>query len=779
MYPPPFIVLFVLGAMAIFVVGGLCGIIALSKVAKLRKQVDWLKWTLIDSPASSGGRERAVQPARMQSGPRPTRPPGAAGPSQPPRRPSPPPGESPVASPRPPAAGAAPAAGSGRASGLSLEMLVGTQWMARAGVVMFLIGLAFLLRFAYDHDLIGEAGRLAIGCLSGAVLLIAGERARRQSYNALFQALMGGGLATFYVCIYFSFAVYNFTAPEIAMTLAVLVTAASVVLAVAYNARSIAILGLIGGYMSPLFLGAGPARPEILLTYVFVLSLTALGVACHRRWRAVGSVAFVGAVGMYWLWYGAHYEPAEMGLALLFTTLFYVLFLAVPAVHGILRQTRLGAEDLVLVGVNSAVWLLSYYVLLYRDHMELLGFMAVAQAVIIFGLFAAYRRGNAADVTGAQSMLVVALILATLAIPLQVRVYGLPIVWAAEAVLLAFLGLRYQNRLCQLAAFPVLFLAIGSLWLNLPLHTAPFTPVFNAPFASWLLVTAAAAAVAWMFHRWGENRGAALFDGLLSGSTDVRPREVAAFIAYCLGCAALSLEAWTYWQFNHAAGPYRAVHQFDTLILLWSIIPLGTAVVLRRLRISRFNACVLGVSVVGVIVFAIGMSQYSGQGRWFTGMPGFWARLAFPAALFLILRLMDAAQDAECRFMEIAAHLAVTVLVTAECLRWTQAAPSIQPEMGVGIVSALWALHGVILIWLGLVGSVKAWRVLGFVLFGMAAGKTLLIDTQMISEVYRVVSYLGIGVLLLLGGYFYQRYSARLAALTAEKREDASPNVTP
>ena len=49
----------------------------------------------------------------------------------------------------------------------------------------------------------------------------------------------------------------------------------------------------------------------------------------------------------------------------------------------------------------------------------------------------------------------------------------------------------------------------------------------------------------------------------------------------------------------------------------------------------------------------------------------------------------------------------------------------------------------------------------GFVLFAVSLGKIFLLDLPSLSSAQRALSFLAVGAVLLLGGFFYQRLSAQ------------------
>jgi uncharacterized membrane protein len=85
-------------------------------------------------------------------------------------------------------------------------------------------------------------------------------------------------------------------------------------------------------------------------------------------------------------------------------------------------------------------------------------------------------------------------------------------------------------------------------------------------------------------------------------------------------------------------------------------------------------------------------------------------------------------------------------------------------QRGHSAVSAFWGLVGLVTLYVGLTRGLRALRLGGFALFGLALAKLFLYDLANLSSITRALSFLAVGAVLLLAGFFYQR-------LTAEPRE--------
>ena len=85
-------------------------------------------------------------------------------------------------------------------------------------------------------------------------------------------------------------------------------------------------------------------------------------------------------------------------------------------------------------------------------------------------------------------------------------------------------------------------------------------------------------------------------------------------------------------------------------------------------------------------------------------------------------------------------------------------------------VSAFWGLVGLAALYFGLT-RVGALRVAGFAMFAVSLAKIFLFDLPSLSSITRALSFLAVGVVLLLGGFFYQRLSAAQPVQPKRRRE--------
>ena len=190
---------------------------------------------------------------------------------------------------RTPAAGPPPAAAD-FATGL------GPRILAAAGALAFIVFLGLFVKYAWDRNLVGPMGRVLLGGAAGVLMLGAGVRLLRTRYRPLGQALSGAGLAGLYVSAFGAHGFYDLVSRNFAMALMVLITVCAVLLAARLDARLLAALAWIGGYLTPVLLSTGEDRGLALFLYLALLDAGALVLDHRKPWPETAPLAALGTV---------------------------------------------------------------------------------------------------------------------------------------------------------------------------------------------------------------------------------------------------------------------------------------------------------------------------------------------------------------------------------------------------------------------------------------------------------------------------------------------------
>ncbi|HEY6392500.1 MAG TPA: DUF2339 domain-containing protein [Bryobacteraceae bacterium] len=402
-----------------------------------------------------------------------------------------------------------------------LELIIGRKWIGWIAIVLILGATVYFLKYAFENRWIGELGRVTLGVVAGFILVLAGHERYRKGWRYLSQILTAGGITVLYLSVYGAFGYYHLIDQRSAFVFLAIIVAEAHLLALAYNAPSIAVMALVGGFLSPLLLSTGRDQYRVLFTYIGVLDMGMLGVVIARSWRWIGSLAYVGTQCLFWAWYTEHYHPEKRLAALLFQAVIFLLFvLADLAPH--LRRNAAGWEEWVRLAVNPFVFYFICYSLLNGDYHDWMAVLALALAIV----YAALARLELALRPSDRRMLLVtlgtALTFVTLAIPIQLESNWITIAWGLEAVILLWVGFETTAKPLRLLSAIVFSLALFRfLFEDMPReHRALFTPVFNRYFLGMLALVACLGCAAHLYWRFGARAGsdprAVLAIGLLA-----------------------------------------------------------------------------------------------------------------------------------------------------------------------------------------------------------------------------------------------------------------------
>ena len=122
----------------------------------------------------------------------------------------------------------------------NIEEKIGQYWLNRVGIVAILIGVSYFLKYAFENNWIGPAGRIAIGLLAGMGLVLWSERFRKRGYAAFSYSLKAVGIGTLYLSLWGAYQVYHLIPSSAAFVAMIIVTAATMALAWSQDAEILA-----------------------------------------------------------------------------------------------------------------------------------------------------------------------------------------------------------------------------------------------------------------------------------------------------------------------------------------------------------------------------------------------------------------------------------------------------------------------------------------------------------------------------------------------------------
>ena len=313
---------------------------ALTRLAMLQKLVERLRTHTVAIPKEA---EKGAEPltaaavlTAIPTPPPPTRPeevnPGAAAPSSPApaaKAPSPPPPPPPTARPSP---APTPIAVEPPPPPIDWESLLGVKGAAWVGGIALIASAIFFARWTIEQGLVTPELRFAFMLMGGIGALVAAEFGLRKGYERTANPISGAGIAILYIAFFAGHSRYDLISMPTAFAGMVFVTITACVLAVRYDAFPTAVLGLLGGFATPVALSTGEDHPIGLFSYILLLNIGLLAVGARRRWHALFELGLLGTLIIQIGWFSKFMSPGNMLIGVMVFAMFGVLYLVLPVV---------------------------------------------------------------------------------------------------------------------------------------------------------------------------------------------------------------------------------------------------------------------------------------------------------------------------------------------------------------------------------------------------------------------------------------------------------------
>ncbi len=200
--------------------------------------------------------------------------------------------------------------------GFKFEENIGAKLPVWIGGVALALAGFFLVKYSIDNNLLSPAVRCGAGLLFGFGLLAAGNWVRARPGIAdgarIGQAITGAGLADLYVSIYAATTLYQLIPATAGFAGLAAVTAAAVILSLRHG-MPIAIIGMLGGFLTPAMVSTNHPQAAPLFIYLYFVMTGLFAVIRRERWwvLSIPVVFFAFLWVLIWL-FGGYFVPGEL-----------------------------------------------------------------------------------------------------------------------------------------------------------------------------------------------------------------------------------------------------------------------------------------------------------------------------------------------------------------------------------------------------------------------------------------------------------------------------------
>ncbi len=746
------------------------------------------------------------------------------------------------------------------------------DWFARiiiwvGGVALLMAGF-FMIKYSIESGILTPQVRLALTAFFGGILCAGGMavsfRSSIPGNRRIGQSMAGAGIACLFFTVYAAVHLYGFTEPQMGFLLMVAVTALAIMLSLKQGAP-IALIGLLGGFLTPVLMRTGEVNTPLLYLYLFLLFCGAQFLCARRRWWGLLLLSLLAvyawAVGVtlyHFVWVGSDPEGTLLfilGICLVNALAFLIwdpdeenpksalwlhwirflswgpgilLGMLVLCLSGfqttdfmLFSALSLGALLLAILRQDEFFWaawiglgavMLSTFLNSTEGYLS--GYCWPGSLLLIY-FAAAHWRGLVAPAARAWQILslsagfsIVPLLYLNrelfLETPLPFGAFWLVLFVGGAALLIAaseHILIREADKKGMVSTYQFLgtiLLGLG-LWTEVPEtywpHTAAALMGLSAlywkvrlfpnektvigvwAFAwTFLMLPPAVHALGYFFsgsaHGWGSGPElttvgswvAGLVAALLTVILYHRSWEETTRKRFTLWFALIALaalvSAYQYWDLSH-----RPEGWSDATIAGGLTALLALAAVLARLlepcfSVNRLASFILAGLVAFRIVFLHLDQPALEADRFFVN--GLLLQFAFPLLSFAALACISAREKENTFTQTYQWAFMVTGFILGSYLvrdyfGGTSFFSKASSHSEIYSYSVVWLLLAIFYLTMGLWRNQKAMHMGSLTLLLLTVGKVFLFDASELEGLYRVLSFLGLGVTLLGIGYFYNR----------------------
>ena len=360
----------------------------------------------------------------------------------------------------------------------SIEAFIGLNILSKLGILLLLVGIVLLGRFAYTH--MSDVLKGVLIYALGGVLIGGGELFHRKEKTVFSTALISGGVAVLYAATATSLFAFKLFDEQMAFIVCIVVTAIAIAISNQIKSWIVCAFATVGGYLpliaafmisfgaaaaSKTYLPAAAAYFLLLSAVVFILTKSKKWYAAQFIGYAFQIVAVSGITSCAWALHQLVGFEHSLALAVAFAVASYLIYLAMPALK-IIKKQELDAPDLVLLGLNTLSGAISVSVTLYNCFgngtrgNRAVGFAFVVFAAIyaLLSVFSTKKKNENATVASAV-LYTSALIFSMLIVPFLFGWKYAALAWAAEGAVLAVISVKKNLRIPEYAGLACMVLS--------------------------------------------------------------------------------------------------------------------------------------------------------------------------------------------------------------------------------------------------------------------------------------------------------------------------------
>lgn len=607
-----------------------------------------------------------------------------------------------------------------------LESDIGKKWLPKIGVISIVLGVAFFVIYAIQNKWIGPTGQVALGVLAGITLVIAGEIFERKDYYNYAMTLVGGGFAIMYFAMFAAYRFYNLL-PLIADIIALsIIIIAAIYFSVRYNSIIISAEAFLLGYIVPLLTSS---VNTFFLIYAIALTVGLIALTYLKNWKFLSALGMVAMYITHIFWLDNYAGNNQSVLHIVFLFIYFIMFAAMALK---IKESDKKEIDSWLNQkfLFAALFIITYLFVFQVDFSNVFYVMLPLILLLLLLAFFILKFDWDYFVIGGIVLTYIAhwrwLSLNFKESSIFINFIGLSIYFVLFNILL-FLLKEQKNKVSNIAGILVnsgFYYGLNA-WVQFYFDTG-YKGLFTAMLSVFYLI----------FAYWAYQKKESHYFNT--------------FIILCFGYLTLTIPL----QFNQ-----------EWITISWSVLTLILVMLSFRLKenaIRISSSIVGGITLFRVLFFdsrnlnPVDLSNILSSTRLFAFLS---VIIIFYIIAYLYYKNKANFVDYKQYVMYVNAAYAIAATLLITIIIWLEIwDTNIALNAKKLWTSLAFILQAIIVLSFGFSAKIKLFRIMGLLLFGLSILKVFLYDLSNLETGYRIISFIVLGIIALLGAFLYNKY---------------------
>ena len=659
-------------------------------------------------------------------------------------------------------------------AGVSTEFAVASQWLLRIGILLLVFGIGFFLKYSVEHDLITPSGRVGLAAVTGLGLLIGGTRLLTGQFRLIGHGLMGAGVVALYFSAYAADSFYHLVSTEIAFAAMAVITALSGGIAIRFRTLLVAMIGVLGGYGTPLMLATSEVNFVALYGYMMILAVGVLWVCSWRRWPLLNYLAMACHYVLFIAAAERNYSTELFWEVMPFLVGSFIIFSTMVFVYNLRTKHPSNLLDVLVLFINAGVFfVLSYDLISDAFQREWVAAVTIGLAVFyaLHVYYALVRK--VLDRELMISFLGLSAFFVAVTMPILLSHRWITVSWSIQAIVLLWIAGKLNSQFLRHAAYvlyAIVLFRFGFVDLPSQYRLALPSDLTLAEYGWELMqrlvmfgVPIASLGIGYKLLQSSDET-----KRIMQQANDISgfvQQNLAMRLAMFAGVGMLFL--YLHLELNRVFGDLLPVMRMSVLTWLWVGMCLFLVLTATRLK-SRFLDIMLILFLVGTVckLFLFDLSFWSLNNRMI---------YAGQEYLFLeaLMRLLDFGvviaffacgarllgdREENISLGNQLGWLSAALLFVFTSLEANTFLAHFIPGLRAGGVSILWTIFALSFLLYGIVKNTRAPRYVGLSLFTIVAIKVFAFDLQELDQIYKIVAFILLGMMVMGGSFLYLKF---------------------